>query len=127
MDMEIAAAAIGVFVVFVLLCATLGIVIDNNKDISKVMDMEIAAAAATSESTFLDTRAPTIFTDNYCEGAKPTDDAFNNFDCADAIEGAIEQAGANVTRGYVGLIDNSAPPPITTTYRGGPLPGQRAL
>merc|ERR1719199_1749070 len=37
--------AIGVFVVFVLLCATLGIVIDNNKDISKVMDMEIAAAA----------------------------------------------------------------------------------
>merc|ERR1719487_350241 len=104
MDMEIAAAAIGVFVVFVLLCATLGIVIDNNKDISKVMDMEIAAAAATSESTFLDTRAPTIFTYNYC-------------DCADAIEGAIEQAGANVTRGYVGLIDNSATPPITTTYR----------
>merc|ERR1719454_1600161 len=83
--------AIGVFVVFVLLCATLGIVIDNNKDISKVMDMEIAAAAATSESTFLDTRSPTIFTNNYCEGAKPTDDAFNNFDCEDAVAGAIEQ------------------------------------
>merc|ERR1719454_2769924 len=108
--------AIGVFVVFVLLCATLGIVIDNNKDISKVMDMEIAAAAA-SESTFLDTRSPTIFTNNYCEGAKPTDDAFNNFDCEDAVAGAIEQAGANVTEGYVGLIDNSATPPITTTYR----------
>merc|ERR1719181_656588 len=87
--------AIGVFVVFVLLCATLGIVIDNNKDISKVMDMEIAAAAATSESTFLDTRSPTIFTNNYCEGAKPTDDAFNNFDCEDAVAGAIEQAGAD--------------------------------
>jgi len=109
--------AVGVFVVFILLCATLGIVVDNNKDISKVMDMEIAAAAAASESTFLDTRSPTIFTNNYCEGAKPTDDAFNNFDCEDAVAGAIEQAGANVTEGYVGLIDNSATPPITTTYR----------
>merc|ERR1719155_421066 len=69
--------AVGVFVVFILLCATLGIVVDNNKDISKVMDMEIAAAEAAQTSYFGEGRRSTIFADNYCPGAKPSDDAFN--------------------------------------------------
>ena len=37
----------------------------------------------------------------------------------DAVAREIEQAGAIVTEGYVGLIDNSATPPITTDFRRG--------
>jgi hypothetical protein len=54
---------------------------------------------------------------NYCAAAKPDDDAvWGNFDCTDAAAGAIEQAGANVTKGFVGAINNSATPPILTDY-----------
>ena len=101
--------AVGVVLVLALLCATLGVVVSNSVDIHKILDM--------TENTLLQTRdASTLFTYNYCEGAKPTDDAFNNFDCADAVTNAIEQSGANVTKGYVGAINNSATPPITTSY-----------
>jgi len=109
--------AIGVFVVFILLCATLGIVVDNNKDIAKVMDMEIAAAEAASTNSRAGFAQVKKFTDNYCSGAKPSDDAFNNFDCAAAIENQVEQAGANVTKGFVGLADgDDAAAPIMTSY-----------
>ena len=102
----------GVIAVLILVCVTLGIVVNNNSDISKVLD-EVEERA---ERTHLDTRS-SMFTENYCLGAKPTDDAFNNFACEDAVAQEIEQAGAIVTEGYVGLIDNSATPPITTSYR----------
>jgi len=109
--------AIGVFVVFILLCATLGIVVDNNKDIAKVMDMEIAAAEAASTNSRAGFAQVKKFTDNYCSGAKPTDPAFDNFDCAAAIENQVEQAGANVTKGFVGLADgDDAAAPIMTSY-----------
>mmetsp|Transcript_82748 Transcript_82748/g.161270 ORF Transcript_82748/g.161270 Transcript_82748/m.161270 type:complete len:342 (-) Transcript_82748:548-1573(-) len=58
-----------------------------------------------------------MFGANRCEGSKPTDDVFDNFDCVDAVTNAIEQSGVNVTLGYVGGIDNSATPPIMTSYR----------
>lgn len=98
----------GVVAVFVFSCAILGMVVRNNADLHKVIDM--------TENTDLQTRTSTLFTYNYCEGAKPTDDAFNNFDCADAVINAVEQSGANVTKGYVGAINNSATPPITSSY-----------
>merc|ERR1719487_2815434 len=67
--------------------------------------MEIAAAEAASTNSRAGFAQVKKFTDNYCSGAKPSDDAFNNFDCAAAIENQVEQAGANVTKGFVGLAD----------------------
>ena len=64
------------------------------------------------EETYADT-ASTMFDANYCAGTKVE---LANFDCVDAVADAIEQAGANVTKGYVGLINNSATPPITSSY-----------
>jgi hypothetical protein len=52
---------------------------------------------------------------NYCAAAKPDDDAWGNFDCSDAVD-AVEQAGANVTKGFVGTINNTDTPPIQTSY-----------
>ena len=76
----------GVIAVLILVCVTLGIVVNNNSDISKVLD-EVEERA---ERTHLDTRS-SMFTENYCLGAKPTDDAFNNFACEDAVAQEIEQ------------------------------------
>jgi len=58
----------------------------------------------------------TLFNDNKCAGTKPTASAFDNFPCTQAVAQDIEQAGADVTKGYVGDIDNSATPPITVPY-----------
>lgn len=120
--------AFGLAVLFALHCATFGIVIGNNMEIGKVRDLtadtvaEVAASSGGTTNNYLaeeavfDTRASTFFTNNYCAGAKPTDDAFDNFNCSKAIKEAIEQSGTNVTRGYVGQVNNSATPPITTLY-----------
>jgi len=99
---------VGAVVTIVLLCTTLGLVANNNLDIDSILD--------TVEGSDLATRSSTLFGNNPCEGAKPTDDAFDNFDCTTAVTNAIEQSGTNVTRGYVGQIDNSLTPPITTSY-----------
>merc|ERR1719382_781364 len=53
---------------------------------------------------------------------KPTDSAFDNFACADAITGAIEQAGANVTEGYMGDMVVNATPWNLTYLEGGLCP-----
>jgi hypothetical protein len=47
---------------------------------------------------------------NPCEGTKPKKGSgFDNFECADAITKAIDQAGADVTKGFKGTMD------VTTT------------
>merc|ERR1719382_1707283 len=53
---------------------------------------------------------------------KPTDSAFDNFACANAITGAIEQAGANVTEGYMGDMVVNATPWNLTYLEGGLCP-----
>jgi len=64
-----------------------------------------------------------LFTNNYCAGQKPIDGAapgdgyFNNINCTleDGVVQALEQAGTNVTAGYVGGMQANGQP-ITTTY-----------
>merc|ERR1712086_947362 len=62
---------------------------------------------------------------NPCDGKKPTSNAYwNNENCTtedSQLDGGrnpavLEQAGANVTAGYAGLIDSSSREPILTTY-----------
>jgi len=53
--------------------------------------------------------------DNVCAGKKPSS-GYENIDCTvEGVVNALEQAGANVTEGYVGDFDTSVVP-ITTTY-----------
>jgi len=63
--------------------------------------------------------APDAFTKsgtNVCDGKKPIA-GFENAPCAvDGIVMALEQAGANVTKGYQGQIDASTRTPITEPY-----------
>ncbi|CAK0864637.1 unnamed protein product [Prorocentrum cordatum] len=63
-----------------------------------------------------------ITTANPCEGTKPTASGFDNFPCADAIVGAVEQAGANVTEGYMGGMAVDATPWNLTYLEGGLCP-----
>lgn len=61
---------------------------------------------------------------NVCQGKKPihsdaagTDGYFNNVECMiDGVTQALEQAGANVTKGYRGDIDATSRAPITDPY-----------
>lgn len=63
-------------------------------------------------------------TGNICNNKKPThanvtaqDNYWQNIQCMQGnVVKALEQAGANVTKGYVGLINASSRPPITTSY-----------
>lgn len=100
----------GVVIIILMLSATLGLVADNNIDIDSLLD--------TNDETNggLATRMSALFGNNPCEGAKPTDDAFDNQDCVDSVANAVEQSGTNVTLGYVGQINSSAAPPITSSY-----------
>lgn len=73
------------------------------------MDEEVAAASSdTVESTRLSGT-------NVCAGKKPTS-GYDNKNCTiSGVVDALEQAGANVTEGYVGNFVTTATP-ITTTY-----------
>lgn len=56
---------------------------------------------------------------NVCEGKKPSLALFENSNCTllDGVTAAVaEQAGANVTAGYKGLLDATGRVPITGTY-----------
>jgi hypothetical protein len=59
---------------------------------------------------------------NFCEGKKPVDASpgdgyFKNVDCLkDGVLQALEQAGANVTKGYQGELDVGDRQPILTSY-----------
>lgn len=61
---------------------------------------------------------------NVCEGKKPihsdaagTDGYFNNVECMiDGVTRALEQAGANVTKGYKGNLNATGRTPITEPY-----------
>jgi len=60
-----------------------------------------------------------LFHTNKCAGKKPTTDKYwDNVNCTleSGVLQALEQAAANVTKGYKGLIDASGRPPITTSY-----------
>jgi len=69
-----------------------------------------------------DDPAPVDPTINPCQGQKPKDAGpgdhyFSNVDCMkDNVVQVLEQAGANVTRGYKGLLDAGDRVPITSTY-----------
>jgi len=52
---------------------------------------------------------------NTCEGSKPTS-GYDNFACSEAVTNAIEQSGANVTRGYQGSANAGDVVPTTTAY-----------
>jgi len=75
------------------------------------MDEECAVASSDAvESTRLSGT-------NVCAGKKPTSADFDNINCTvSGVVAALEQAGANVTEGYVGNFNTSATP-IITTYR----------
>jgi hypothetical protein len=60
-----------------------------------------------------------ITSTNYCDGTKPN---FENFPCATAITDAVEQAGANVTEGYMGDMVVNATPWNLTYLEGGLCP-----
>jgi hypothetical protein len=70
------------------------------------------------------TVATTMQGNNPCHGKKPyhsdaagTDEYFHNTECmVDGVIQVLEQAGANVTRGYTGGIDASSRDPITEPY-----------
>merc|ERR1719327_131618 len=63
-----------------------------------------------------------ITSDNYCAGTKPTS-GFDNWDCfVDEVVQASEQAGANVTKGYVGGFNTSVEPWTGTYLEGGLCP-----
>ena len=59
---------------------------------------------------------------NPCEGQKPYhagpgDSYFSNTQCiVDSVAQTLEQAGANVTKGFVGLLDAKSRTPITKKY-----------
>jgi len=103
--------AILLIVAIALLGANYNTASDTN---DKVSDIEASAGVTTTltEETFA-FKSSTLFSDNQCEGTKVD---IPNFDCLTAVADAIEQSGANVTKGYVGTINNSATPPITIPY-----------
>jgi len=69
-----------------------------------------------------DSKPPVDPTVNPCAGQKPYDAGphdryFSNVDCMkDNVVQVLEQAGANVTRGYKGLLDAGERVPITKPY-----------
>jgi hypothetical protein len=72
-------------------------------------DLSITNTGATPSST------KPVAGINTCEGSKPTS-GYDNFDCSEAVTLAIEQSGANVTRGYQGSANSSGVVPTTTAY-----------
>jgi len=71
-----------------------------------------------TEFTITASPPPTLAGPNPCAGAQPTDPYFDNINCTtfQGVVAALEQAGANVTEGYTGLIDATSRPPISTPY-----------
>lgn len=60
--------------------------------------------------------------ENACQGTKPTE-GFANFECiVDGVIKAAEQAGANVTAGYQGLLDTDAVPQMKPYWQVGMCP-----
>jgi len=76
-------------------------------DLSKITDYTLTAGSPTIKSGT-----------NICEGKKPgSPSVFDNTDCfVDNVAAVAEQAGANITKGYVGSNANTAGTPILTTY-----------
>jgi len=97
-------------------------------DLKNVYKQASCCGNPTSSSGFQVVPVPDIklFTDtgNICKNKKPThanvtaqDNYWLNINCMQGnVVKALEQAGANVTKGYVGGIDASTRPPITTSY-----------
>jgi len=75
----------------------------------------------TKSSNFQVVPAPAkkLFKNNICAGKKPTAAAWSNKACTkeDSVVQALEQAGANVTKGYVGGLNVGTRKPITVSYR----------
>jgi hypothetical protein len=76
-------------------------------------------SSSSSTKTVFATARPPVG-DNYCVGKKPT---LENYSCIkDGVVNATEQAGANVTKGYNGLLETSATPITTSYYEAGLCP-----
>jgi len=85
------------------------------------------AAAVFAALYAMEATKPTLFLDsnvNPCQGKKPkhadpvaVDYYFSNDDCMkDSVVQVLEQAGANVTKGYQGKLDAGGRTPITSSY-----------
>ena len=111
-------------------CVTLGVVI-NKKDGSNTaapvdlsVDLPEATRAAVAETgPVAREQGGSLFGNNVCQGKKPYDanapgdGYFKNVQCfVDSVIQSLEQAGANVTKGYVGELDAGDRVPITTPY-----------
>jgi len=73
---------------------------------------------ATKVTGFQATPVPTmkLFNTNFCDAKKPIA-GFENHACmVNGVVEAVEQAGANVTAGYQGLLNAGGRVPITTSY-----------
>jgi len=90
-----------------------------------VVNSSAAASTTSSEEVALSIEAgANLQGENICEGKKPVhadaaaeDNYFQNTDCmVEGVIAVLEQAGANVTAGYVGQLDTGDRVPITEPY-----------
>ena len=106
------------FVVALLLIVNLAVTVGNSNDIADI-DVTVTSIAAddddhtTSTAFYTDSSPLYNWQNNYCADTNP---GLANQDCEWAVANNVEQAGANVTKGYVGSIANNATPPISVPY-----------
>lgn len=102
-----------VFVLSVIIMRTTMSDYDNIKTDLKSIKSSVSSLDSPVAFEYTGVGANIDLGDNYCEDTKLS---LSNFNCTLAIANDIEQAGANVTYGFEGLINNSATPPIMTAY-----------
>jgi hypothetical protein len=112
MFVTMALASVAVFLV----AFDLSLDTENYKESADKLDaITDKIASLKKASTFAEHKPGSAlsFNNNHCHGSNP---GLANKDCKTAVNQQIEQAGANVTKGYAGHIDNSKTPPIMVPY-----------
>jgi len=98
-----------------LLIATIVLAVQNGKSSTEETPATTMTAAPVDILHVLTTKG--MAGENVCEGKKPTGPGWDNSDCmVDEVVSVLEQAGANVTVGYVGGLDVAGREPITEEY-----------
>ena len=121
----------GALVLFTLAisCVTLGLVVNDSGSSDgaapTAVNLEVTAAGEETVTHVAEVRemGGSMLNNNICAGKKPYDanapgdGYFKNVQCfVDNVIQSLEQAGANVTKGYVGELDAGDRVPITTPY-----------
>ena len=121
----------GALVLFTLAisCVTLGLVVNDSGSSDgaapTAVNLEVTAAGEETVTHVAEVRemGGSMLNNNICAGKKPYDanapgdGYFKNVQCfVDSVIQSLEQAGANVTKGYVGELDAGDRVPITTPY-----------